>query len=141
MERFSKCCIHERIGYDGSSCMILDAISMEARTYPAFIAGVGHGPNRRVWQPHSTLKRCLLWRQFYFYAKQCEATHGDNRSGVLYWNQYSSYAVATMQPRLKSHRTFVGQRVRAALSIMELIVASEESTHTRSIIKFGWVYV
>lgn len=44
-ERFAECCIEERIAYGGGSCMIWGAISMGARTDPAFISrgDRGHG--------------------------------------------------------------------------------------------------
>lgn len=44
-ERYAECCIEQRIGYGGGSCMIWCAISMGARTDPVFIVrdDRGHG--------------------------------------------------------------------------------------------------
>lgn len=45
-ERFAQCCIEERVGYGGGSCMVWGGISLEARTDLVFIDRAGRGAGR-----------------------------------------------------------------------------------------------
>lgn len=46
-ERFSQCCITERVSYGGGSCMFWGGISLEAKTELVFIAGANRGRQAR----------------------------------------------------------------------------------------------
>lgn len=58
-ERFSQCCIEERVAYGGGSCMVWAGISLEAKTDIVFVTGPGVGPNSRGLTAHRYIEEVL----------------------------------------------------------------------------------